>query len=61
MIVNDRHAFPVHGVNKVVDDGHWNHSPYPEKSYTQICCSYRPWLHLIEFSLDFIPQLLFWI
>ena len=41
MSVDHRHASPVHGVNKAVDKGHWNRGTYPEKSYTQICCSYR--------------------
>ena len=40
------------------DKGYLNRGPYPEKSYTQICCSYRPWSHFIEFSLDFVPQVL---
>ena len=31
------------------------------KIYTQICCSYWPWSYFIEFSLDFIPQVLYWI
>ena len=34
---------------------------HPEKSYIQICCSYRPWSHFIEVSLDFVPQALYWI
>ena len=57
MSVDHRHASPVHGVNKAVDIGHWNRGPYPEKSYIQICCSYRPWSHFIELSLDFVPQI----
>ena len=59
--IDHRHASPVHAVNKAVDKGHWNRGPYPEGNYTQICCSYRPWSHFIEFSLDFVPQVLYWI
>ena len=47
-----RRASPVHGVNKAVDKGHWN---------MQLKSSYRPWLHFIEFSLDFFPQVIYWI
>ena len=43
------------------DKGYLNRGPYPEKSYTQLCCSYRPWSHFIEFSLDFVTQVLYWI
>ena len=60
MSVDHRHASPVHGVNKVVDKCHWNGGPYPENSYIQICCSYRPWKHCIVLSLDFVPQVLYW-
>ena len=49
----------MHEVNKPVDKGHWNRGPCPENSYTQICRSYRPWSHFIEFSLDFVPQVLY--
>ena len=59
MRVDHRHASPVHGVNKAVDKGHWNRGPYPEKIYTQSCCSYRPWTQAIEFSLNFVPQMLY--
>ena len=61
MSVDYRYASPVHGTNKAVDKGHWNRGPYPEKSYTEICCSYRPWSHFIAFSLDFVPRVLYWI
>ena len=58
--INHRHTRSVEGVNKVVDNGHWNRDPYSEKIYTQLCCSYQPWLHLIEFSVDFVPQVFYW-
>ena len=61
MSVDHRQASPVYGVNKAVDKGHWNRGPYRENSYTQICCSYRPWSHFIEFSLGFVQQVLYWI
>jgi hypothetical protein len=48
-------------VKKAVDEGHRNCCPYPKESYTQICSSYRPWSHFIESSLDFVPQVLYWI
>ena len=48
MSVDLRHASPVHRENKVVDKGLWNRGPYPEKSYTQICCSY--WDHWVFFG-----------
>ena len=42
-------------MKKAVDKGNWNDGAYPEKSYTLICCCYRPWSHFITFSLDFRP------
>ena len=61
MSVDHSQASPLHGVNKAVDKGHWTCGPYPQKSYTQICCSYRPWSQVIGFSLDFVQQVLYWI
>ena len=59
--VDQRHASPVHRMNKAVDKGHWNRDPYPEKSYTQTSCSYKPSSHFSEFYLDFFSQVLYLI
>ena len=37
----------------ISDKGRWNRGPYSKKKYI--------WPHFIEYSLDFVPQVLYWI